>query len=211
MPANLPWTRNRPDKLRYRFQVVSEENPELFEFLWRELGARSDNHVIVAMLEAGRRALLSPPDAAAAREGAEPRAGNSRMARKSLETARAAGQGVPAPSPRQTAGRGGDATQHAAPEVPAGETAREPEVAAERQGSEQSDRAMVGSVAALTTSSQADTGTATPAADAQRPSGTGLDVGQGSGGNLDDGSGSWGDDLEGGLGKSATDLVNQFF
>lgn len=211
MPANLPWTRERPDKLRYRFQVVQEEHPELFEFLWRELGARSDNHVIVAMLEAGRRALLSPPDAAAAREGAEPRAGNSRMARKSLETARAAGQGVPAPSPRQSVGRVGEGTPHPALGVPAGETTRETGVAAERQGSEQADRAMVGSVAAPTTASQADAGTAAAAADAQRPSGTGLDVGQGSSGNLDDGSDSWGDDLEGSLGKSATDLVNQFF
>lgn len=211
MPSNLPWSRERPSKLRYRFHVVEAEHPELFEFLWGELGGRAENHVIVALLEAGRAALLSPPNAAAAREGSQQRTASSRSARRSVDGAKAIAKDVTAPSYRQSVERGAGALLHPSGGVPTGDVAGEPVIAGERVSSGQTAGGLVASVEAFGSAPQPDAGSGTAVADVQRSPRADRDGRQGLGSQLGDGSDSWGDDLEGGLGKSATDLVNQFF
>lgn len=210
MPSNFPWSRERPSKVRYRFHVVEAEHPELFEFLWGELGGRAENHVILALLEAGRRALLSPPNAAIAREGSEQRTASSRSSRRSMDGAKAIRNDGMAPSSRQSVERGAAASLHPVGGVPA-RAAGEPVMAAESVPSVPAAGGLVVPVAAPGSVSHPDAGSGAAVADAQPSPGAERDDGQGAGAPLRDGSECWGDDLEGGLGKSATDLVNQFF
>lgn len=211
MPPNFPWSRERPSKVRYRFHVVEAEHPELFEFLWGELGGRAENHVIVALLEAGRRALLSPPNAAAAGEGSEQRTTSSRSSRRSMDGAKVVRNDGTAPSSRQSVERGAAASLHRVGGVPARDAAGKPVVAAESVPSVQATGGLVVPGSAAGSTSHPDAGSGAAVADAQPLTAAERDDGQGAGAQLRDGSESLGDDLEGGLGKSATDLVNQFF
>lgn len=207
MASNLPWSRDRPDELRYRFRVLRVDHPELFDFLWSELGSRSDNHVIVAMLEAGRRALLGAQDASSTRDGAA----HSTASKRGTRLSSASDQAERAPSSRRAVKRVADESQTPPRQLPAVVVAGEGPLvtgsgvsALSPEGSE----VAVGSIEAL--SRAVGTGGAEPD-DAGRAVGAADSVAQGEHVSQSGSAAPWGDELDGSLGRSATDLVNQFF
>lgn len=69
MPLIPLWVSEPPPELRYRIRVYPNLNPDLALYLWGCMGNRTNNDLLVKLLEAGYAALMSDLEAASSAPG----------------------------------------------------------------------------------------------------------------------------------------------